>query len=59
MDLPQWDSVKKSVHVQETHWLSSKEKVAGVVVSKGGHANSVLGNERTHHNWNPWKRLLL
>ena len=26
----------------ETHWLSGKEKVPGVMVSKEGHADSVL-----------------
>ena len=30
-------------------WLS--KKVPGTVVSKEGHADSLLGHERTHYNW--------
>ena len=33
------------VYRMETNWLSSKEKVLGAVVSKEGHANSLLGHE--------------
>ena len=39
----------------ETYWLSCKEKILGTVDSKEGHAESVLGYERTHYYWFPWK----
>ena len=32
----------------ETHWLSSQEKVFGKVLSREGHADSRLVDERTH-----------
>ena len=35
------------------HWLSGKEKVPGVAVSKEGHVNNLLGHERTNDNWFP------
>ena len=41
--------VKKTIHRVETHWLSGKKKVLGATVSKEGHANSLLGHERTNH----------
>ena len=37
--------VEKTVHEVETHWLSGKEKVPGVAISKEGDAISVLGHE--------------
>ena len=40
----------------KTHQLSSKIKVPGAAVSKEGHAASLLGQERTHHYWFPWKK---
>ena len=40
--------VEKTVYWLETHWISGKEKVLGVAVSKTSHADSVLGYERTH-----------
>ena len=30
-----------------SHWLSGKEKVPGVAISKEGHAESIPENERT------------
>ena len=56
MDLPPWAYVEKTVHGVKTHWHSSKEKVPGTVVSKEGHADSVLKHEMTHHYWFPWKK---
>ena len=47
--------VKDTVHGAETHGLSSKEKVPGIVVKKG-HGNRLLEHERTHHYWFPQKR---
>ena len=46
-----FDTMNLTLHEMETHGLSSKEKVA----NKGGHADSHLGHERTHHYWFPWK----
>ena len=40
----------------ETHWVSGKEKVSDSAVNKEGHTDSVLGDERAHHYWFPWKR---
>ena len=40
--LLQWDWVKKTVHGVETHWLSSIEKIPGLLVSKEGHADNLL-----------------
>ena len=34
---------EKVVHGIETHWLSSKEKVPGTVVSKEGHPDKSFG----------------
>ena len=48
--------IEKTVHEVEIHWLSSKEKVPGTAVSKEGDADSVLGQERRHYYWFPWKR---
>ena len=53
MVLPLWAWVIKAVNKVEAHWLSCKEKVP---VSKEGHADSLLGHERRHHNWFSWKR---
>ena len=33
----------------KTHWLSRKEKAPVTAVSKEGHADSLLGHERTYH----------
>ena len=48
--------IKKTINVEETYWLSGKEKVLGTAVSKEGHADSHLGHERTHHYWFLWDR---
>ena len=40
----------KGTNRMETHWLSSKENVLGAVISKEGHADSLLEHERSHHN---------
>ena len=40
--------VEKRVHRMEIHWLSSKEKVSGAVVSKEGNADNFLEYEKTH-----------
>ena len=56
MDLPLLLWVKKTVHVDEIHWLSGKEKVLGAVSNKEGDADSLLGHKWTHHYWFPWKR---
>ena len=58
MSLPLWAWVKKTICGVETHRLSHKEKVLGAVVSKEGHAESLLGHEWTHDNWFPWKMQL-
>ena len=42
--LPQWAWVEKIIHGVEAHWLSCKEKVPGVAVSKDGHADRLLGH---------------
>ena len=39
----------------ETHWFSSEEKVPVTMVTKEGHADSLLGHERIHHNSFSWK----
>ena len=36
--------------------MSGKEKVLSIVGSKEGHADSILGHEKTPYNWLPWKR---
>ena len=51
-----WAWVEKTFHGVETHWLSGKEKVLGIADSKGAHADSLLGYERTHHYLFPWKK---
>ena len=56
MGFPQRICVEKTVHGVEMHWLSDKEKVPGVAVSKEGHVDSLLGHEETHHCWSPWKK---
>ena len=33
-----------------------RKKILSAVVSKEGHADSLLRNERIHHIWFPWKR---
>ena len=43
--------VKKTVHGGEIHWLSGKEKVLGITVSKEGYDDSLLGHVRTNHDW--------
>ena len=55
MGLPRQACVKKTVHVVEIHWITSKEKVPGEAVSKEGHADCLLGYKRTHYNWFLWK----
>ena len=44
----------KTVNWVETQWLFDKENIPRVVVSKEVHADSVLGNERTHWYWFSW-----
>ena len=34
MGLPQQDEIENTIHEKETHWLSGKENVPGVAVSK-------------------------
>ena len=46
MDLPLRTLIEKKIHAVETHWVSGKEKVCGNLVSKGGHADSLLGFPR-------------
>ena len=53
--LPLQAWVENTVSGVKIHWLSSKEKVLGAAVSKDSHADSLLGDERIHHNWFPWK----
>ena len=38
---------QKTVNGVEIHRLSGKEKIPGLVVSKEGYANNVLGDERS------------
>ena len=45
ISLPWWTWVIKTGHGVDTHWLSSKEKVLGSVVSKEGNIGSFLGYE--------------
>ena len=40
MSLPLRVWVKKTIDAVKTHWLFSKEKVLGAMISKEGHANS-------------------
>ena len=56
MGLPLQAQVKKTVHEVETHWLSSKEMVLARAVSQEGNVEGVLGHEKTHYYWFPWKR---
>ena len=53
--LPLWARIKKTVDKVKTHWLFSKEKILDTVISKEGHADSLLEQERTHHYWFLWK----
>ena len=46
MGLPEWKHINSLV----------KEKVQGTVVSKESHADCILGLERSHYYWFPWKR---
>ena len=48
MGLPLQACDEKTVHREETHWLSGKEKVLGAVVSKG-HADGLLEDGRTYY----------
>ena len=50
MGLLLWVLAKKKVHGQEIH--SGNENVPDAAVSKEGHADSILEQERTH----PWKK---
>ena len=43
---PLWAWVEKIVHRVETHTLTSKEKISGVVVSEERHHDSVWVNEK-------------
>ena len=53
---PQRTWLEKTIHEVETNSHSDKENVPGATVSKIGHAVSLLGHERTHHDWFPEKR---
>ena len=55
MGLLLWAWVEKTVHGVVTHWLSGKEQVLNAAVSKEGLADSLLGHERIHHYWFPWR----
>ena len=46
--LPLRGLVEKIVHRVEKHWLTDKENILSAAVSKEGHADSLLGYERTH-----------
>ena len=46
-NLHRYVDVYGEVYLHLTHYLSSKEKVLGAAVNKEGHADSVLGQERT------------
>ena len=39
--------MKETVYDIETHWLSTKEKVSGITVSKNGDADRLLKHKRT------------
>ena len=54
--LPQRTYFNKTVYGVKTHWHSGKEKVPSAVVSKEGHFEKILGHERTHYKWFPWKK---
>ena len=56
MGLSLWTWVKKTIYGLEMHWCYSKEKILGAALSKEGHADSLLGYEKTNHHWFPWKR---
>ena len=56
MGLPLQARGEKTVYGVETYWLSGKENILGATVSKESHADDILGHERTHDYWFPWKR---
>ena len=59
MGLPLWAWVEKTVYGVETHWLFGKEKIPGTAVSKEGHADNLLKNERSfHHYWFSWIKFI-
>ena len=49
-DLPLWARVEMAVYE-----LSGKEKIPSVGVNNKGYADILLGHERTHYHWFPWK----
>ena len=49
MGLPLRACVEKKVYVVETHRLTSKKKVQSTVVSKEGHADSLLEHEKSNY----------
>ena len=51
-------ATKNAVQEVLTHWFSGKEKGRGAAVSKEYHTESLLGHERTHQYWLPWKRCI-
>ena len=55
MGLPPWACVEKTIHELETLRLSGKSKVLGIVVSKDGHADSLLEHENTLYYLFSWK----
>ena len=56
MDLLQWAWEKKRIHGIDTSWLFGKEKILGTVVSKEGHADCLLRQERMQDYQFSWKR---
>ena len=56
MGFPQRVWVKKTVHGDETHWLSGKKNVVDAMVSKENNADSLQGHEKISHKWFPFKR---
>ena len=54
MGLPLRACFEKTVYGEETCWPSGKEKVPDAAISKADYTDSLLGHERTNHNWIPW-----
>ena len=47
---------KDSPKRQEKHTDTTVKKILGTAVNKEAHAANLLGHERTHHYWFPWKQ---
>ena len=56
MDLRPRTWVEKTVHGMETHRLPGKEKFWPHCTVK---KVILIGHERTHHNWFPWKKIAI